>query len=137
MSFVFKHFLASFSQFSCNYLFFQLLLSFVPALAIWLHLFSITYWLRSYLSLYVLNREFSQVPGPSRLFSRLRTPGRLPTTICPHNDHSYRLSLGPRFVKRKIDSVSVRSNGGFTPPLGEVNSPLRIQTETLLIDGLL
>jgi hypothetical protein len=48
MSFVFKHFLASCSQLSCNYLYFQLLLSFVPALAFLPCAFSITYWLRSY-----------------------------------------------------------------------------------------
>ncbi|SPE27442.1 hypothetical protein SBA2_350024 [Acidobacteriia bacterium SbA2] len=39
--------------------------------------------------------------------------------------------------KRRLGSISVRIRGGLTPPFGEVNSPLRIQIETVLpADGL-
>ena len=48
--------------------------------------------------------RFSRVPGLLQLFLALRS---LPTTMCPQNDHNYRLAYIPGFVKRKMLSGTI------------------------------
>ena len=79
-SFFFRYFLALFSQFSYNYLCFQLLLSFVPSVSISCRLFSITYWLRSYNFFVFSNPTFLDSPGGSRLSLSDRASPRPPQT---------------------------------------------------------
>ena len=100
MCFVFSNFSALRALFFNNSLVFNYFLaSFLDA-----HVFSLTYWLRSYYSLCFFVPPLRGCSGPVRFPSRFGGPPRLPTTMCPHQDHLYRLSQVPEFVKRKMQT---------------------------------
>ena len=65
-------------------------------------LFSTTWWLRSYHFLFFQMPGFPEWRGVSRPRRPSVGPQRLPTTICPHKDHDYRLSSVPGVVKGKM-----------------------------------
>jgi len=82
-SLVFKYFLASFRQrpFVSN----NIVASFV-------------------LFLVCFRAPTPRLVGAHPLPSRFGGPKRSPTTVCPHQDHLYRLSQVPEFVKRKMQT---------------------------------
>ena len=49
--------------------------------------------------LFIFGSEPARVPGLARQTSRLTGRRYLPTTMCPQNDHNYRLACIPEFVK--------------------------------------
>src|SRR5579872_2975970 len=74
----------------------------------------------------------------TRRGSREVPPGNRPLRLPRQTDWHFAGAYPTRreFYRRgkarvKISSASVLRSGGLTPPFGEVNSPLQIQTETL------
>jgi len=65
-------------------------------------LFSSTPWLRFRYFAYSESPGFPLAPGSSHLPSRRATPWPLPTTMCPHHDHNYRLSCTACQAKNAI-----------------------------------